>query len=97
MARNLLTLALVVCVWLQCACVTATAKTAMKAQAEDYIVEALPGLPMFHTLSFKNYAGFLPLNDPHDTHLFFWFCTSMSDAAKDPVLLWSKANLCRDA
>ena len=58
--------------------------------ADDFLVKSLPGFATYSTLTFKNYAGFMPLGDAYGTHLFFWFATSMSNAARDPLLLWSK-------
>lgn len=53
---------------------------------ESFLVNSLPDLNA--QLNFKQYAGFMPLEDKFGTELFFWFVESQGDPSKDPVALW---------
>eukprot|EP00755_Sulcionema_specki_P034288 Sspe_Gene.102569::Locus_78334_Transcript_1_1_Confidence_1.000_Length_471::g.102569::m.102569/K13289/CTSA, CPY; cathepsin A (carboxypeptidase C) len=52
----------------------------------DYEIKSLPGLT--EALNFKQYSGYMPINDGHGTELFFWFVESQRSPSKDPVVLW---------
>lgn len=48
-------------------------------------VDKLPGQP---TVSFKQYAGYVTVNEQHGRALFYWFFEAMNNAERKPVLLW---------
>ena len=52
----------------------------------DYEITSLPGLNA--SLSFKQYSGYMPINDGHGTEIFFWFVESQTAPSTDPVTLW---------
>eukprot|EP01059_Diplonema_ambulator_P034346 TRINITY_DN7634_c0_g1_i1.p1 TRINITY_DN7634_c0_g1~~TRINITY_DN7634_c0_g1_i1.p1 ORF type:complete len:471 (+),score=157.78 TRINITY_DN7634_c0_g1_i1:63-1475(+) len=53
----------------------------------DFEIAGLPGMEGT-TLGFKQYSGYMPINDGHGTELFFWFVESQRNPANDPVVLW---------
>jgi len=55
------------------------------APAEDLIVD-LPGAP--ENLGFKQYAGYVTIDEQHGKKIFYWFVESENDPENDPVLLW---------
>eukprot|EP01064_Diplonema_japonicum_P039072 TRINITY_DN9702_c0_g5_i1.p1 TRINITY_DN9702_c0_g5~~TRINITY_DN9702_c0_g5_i1.p1 ORF type:complete len:464 (+),score=157.16 TRINITY_DN9702_c0_g5_i1:43-1434(+) len=52
----------------------------------DFEITSMPGLE--GQLNFKQYSGYMPLNDGHGTELFFWFVESQRSPSTDPVALW---------
>ena len=55
----------------------------------DFLITDLPLYNgSFNDIPFKQYAGYMPLGDPDETALFFWFVESQSDPANDPLTLW---------
>ncbi|KAJ8964489.1 hypothetical protein NQ314_004776 [Rhamnusium bicolor] len=36
----------------------------------------------------KSYSGYLTVNKPYNSNLFFWFFPSLTDYTKDPIILW---------
>eukprot|EP00656_Telonema_subtile_P042700 TRINITY_DN4850_c0_g1_i2.p1 TRINITY_DN4850_c0_g1~~TRINITY_DN4850_c0_g1_i2.p1 ORF type:complete len:483 (-),score=87.57 TRINITY_DN4850_c0_g1_i2:257-1705(-) len=52
----------------------------------QFEITALPGLNT--TLGFKQYSGYMPINDGHGTEIFFWFVESQDAPAADPLALW---------
>jgi len=54
---------------------------------EDFLIDSLPGLDA--ELSFKQYAGYMPLGDEKGTEMFFWFVESQDNPEKDPVAFWT--------
>jgi carboxypeptidase C (cathepsin A) len=48
-------------------------------------VHMLPGQP---AVNFKQYAGYVTVNEQHGRALFYWFFESMNNPQKKPVLLW---------
>ena len=57
----------------------------VKAQQEaDRIIE-LPGQPQ---VSFKQYSGYVTVNESHGRALFYWFFEATHSPEKKPLLLW---------
>ncbi|XP_012465916.1 serine carboxypeptidase-like 34 [Gossypium raimondii] len=48
-------------------------------------VTKLPGQP---TVGFKQYAGYVTVNEKHGRALFYWFFEATSEPQKRPLLLW---------
>lgn len=48
-------------------------------------VTKLPGQP---TVGFKQYAGYVTVNEKHGRALFYWFFEATSEPEKRPLLLW---------
>jgi len=61
--------------------------TTAAATKDDYEITSLPGLEA--TLSFKQYAGLMPLQDDAGTEMFFWFVESQRNPREDPVVFWT--------
>mmetsp|Transcript_20728 Transcript_20728/g.30833 ORF Transcript_20728/g.30833 Transcript_20728/m.30833 type:complete len:492 (-) Transcript_20728:60-1535(-) len=57
--------------------------TTPRSQAE---ITSLPGLNF--TPSFKQYSGYVTVNEEHGRNLFYWFQESQNDPANDPVVMW---------
>ena len=55
---------------------------------DDFLINSLPLLNTSETISFKQYAGYMPLGDSEETALYFWFVESQNDPTSDPVALW---------
>ncbi|GMI88425.1 serine carboxypeptidase-like 34 [Hibiscus trionum] len=53
-------------------------------QEADRVVE-LPGQP---PVGFKQYAGYVTVNEKHGRALFYWFFEAMTEPEKRPLLLW---------
>lgn len=49
------------------------------------IVDRLPGQP---PVNFRQYAGYVTVDESHGRALFYWFFEATEDADKKPVLLW---------
>ena len=45
----------------------------------------LPGQP---PVSFKQYAGYVNVNESHGRALFYWFFEAIADPHEKPLLLW---------
>eukprot|EP01084_Bolivina_argentea_P062040 113446_1 len=60
----------------------------------DYLIT---NLPLYNNsngpIPFKQYAGYMPLKDVDDTHMFFWFVESMNNPSTDPIFLWMNGGL----
>ena len=57
---------------------------------DDYLITSLPLYNgSFSEIPFKQYAGFMPIGDESDTHLFFWFVESQRSPSTDPLMLWT--------
>eukprot|EP01084_Bolivina_argentea_P022707 42217_1 len=56
---------------------------------EDYLIR---NLPLYNdsngNILFKQYAGYIHLNDTDQTALFFWFVESQQSPSTDPICLW---------
>nr|XP_009618061.1 serine carboxypeptidase-like 34 [Nicotiana tomentosiformis] len=55
------------------------------AQQEADRVNRLPGQP---PVSFKQYAGYVTVNETHGRALFYWFFEATTNPEKKPLLLW---------
>ncbi|MBA0814997.1 hypothetical protein Gohar_020776, partial [Gossypium harknessii] len=56
----------------------------LRQQEADRVVE-LPGQP---AVEFKQYAGYVTVNESHGRALFYWFFEATSKPEKKPLLLW---------
>ena len=56
----------------------------LQQQAGDRVVQ-LPGQPWVH---FKQYAGYITVNETHGRALFYWFFEATRNPEKKPLLLW---------
>lgn len=56
----------------------------LRLQAADLVVQ-LPGQPRVH---FKQYAGYITVNETHGRALFYWFFEATEKPEKKPLLLW---------
>ncbi|MBA0814983.1 hypothetical protein Gohar_020770 [Gossypium harknessii] len=56
----------------------------LQRQEADRVVE-LPGQP---AVDFKQYAGYVTVNESHGRALFYWFFEATSKPEKKPLLLW---------
>lgn len=59
-------------------------KDALAQQEADRVVK-LPGQP---EVKFKQYAGYVTVNESHGRALFYWFFESSSKPEEKPLLLW---------
>ncbi|XP_057774000.1 serine carboxypeptidase-like 34 isoform X2 [Salvia miltiorrhiza] len=57
----------------------------MRAEQEADRVAALPGQP---AVSFKQYAGYVTVNESHGRALFYWFFEATKNPQRKPLLLW---------
>jgi serine carboxypeptidase-like clade 2 len=55
------------------------------AQQEADQVVRLPGQP---SVNFKQYAGYVRVNETHGRALFYWFFEATDKPREKPVLLW---------
>ncbi|KAL8534903.1 hypothetical protein ACS0TY_010805 [Phlomoides rotata] len=63
----------------------ATTTDAYTAEQEADRVTALPGQP---PVSFKQYAGYVTVNQTHGRALFYWFFEATKNSHNKPLLLW---------
>lgn len=49
-------------------------------------VQRLPGQPA--ELGFRQFAGYVTVNETHGRALFYWFFEAASDVATKPLVLW---------
>jgi len=59
---------------------------APRACPSQYEITNLPDLNV--NLAFKQYSGYMDLNDGHGTEIFFWFVESQDNPETDPLALW---------
>ncbi|KAH9608507.1 hypothetical protein KSS87_016490 [Heliosperma pusillum] len=57
----------------------------IKAEQRADHVERLPGQPK---VNFKQYAGYVTVNESHGKALFYWFFEAADKPANKPLLLW---------
>lgn len=57
-----------------------------EAAPDEAIVDSLPGFS--ENFASKHYAGYITVSPEHGRRLYYYFVTSESDPAKDPVVLW---------
>ncbi|KAL2326050.1 hypothetical protein Fmac_025108 [Flemingia macrophylla] len=55
------------------------------AEQEADIVHGLPGQP---EVKFKQYAGYITVNETHGRALFYWFFEATHKPEQQPLLLW---------
>ncbi|XP_020596235.1 serine carboxypeptidase-like 34 [Phalaenopsis equestris] len=53
-------------------------------QAADRVTK-LPGQP---PVKFRQYSGYITVNQSHGRALFYWFFEAQDEASKKPLLLW---------
>lgn len=56
----------------------------LAAQRADRVTE-LPGQP---PVKFRQYAGYVTVNETHGRALFYWFFEATHNPSKTPLLLW---------
>ena len=56
-----------------------------KAQQQADRIGRLPGQP---AVSFKQYSGYVTVNETHGRALFYWFFEATESPEKKPLLLW---------
>ncbi|KAK1325071.1 Serine carboxypeptidase-like 34 [Acorus calamus] len=56
-----------------------------EAEREADLVDSLPGQP---EIKFRQYAGYVTVNESHGRALFYWFFEAQSKPEEKPVLLW---------
>jgi len=54
-------------------------------EQEEDRVYGLPGQP---PVNFKQYAGYINVNESHGRALFYWFFESVDQPQTKPLLLW---------
>jgi len=54
----------------------------------EHLITTLPGLINGSSVKFKQYAGYVMLNESRNKKLFYWFVESQRDPASDPLVLW---------
>ncbi|GJU67961.1 serine carboxypeptidase-like protein 34, partial [Tanacetum coccineum] len=59
-------------------------RRALLEQDLDRVI-SLPGQPR---VSFKQYAGYITVNETHGRALFYWFFEAEESPQKKPLLLW---------
>lgn len=57
---------------------------ALLEQNADRVIR-LPGQPL---VSFKQYSGYVTVNETHGRALFYWFFEAEESPEKKPLLLW---------
>lgn len=57
---------------------------ALRQQQADQVVR-LPGQP---PVGFRQFAGYVTVNESHGRALFYWFFEATNNAADKPLLLW---------
>ncbi|KAG1362832.1 putative Peptidase S10 [Cocos nucifera] len=62
----------------------------VKQQEADRVF-SLPGQP---PVKFKQYAGYVTVNDTHGRALFYWFFEATHDVATKPLVLWLNGGEC---
>ena len=50
------------------------------------LITDLPGLDA--TINFKQYSGYITVDETKNTRLFYWLVDSQSNATTDPLVLW---------
>ena len=64
-------------------CLTKEALGVSEQEADR--VHGLPGQP---PVKFKQYSGYITVNEPHGRALFYWFIEATHRPKHNPVLLW---------
>jgi carboxypeptidase C (cathepsin A) len=55
--------------------------------AQQDFIQSLPGLD--HDPGFKQFAGYLTVDEKHGRRIFYWYVESKRNPANDPVVLWT--------
>jgi serine carboxypeptidase-like clade 2 len=63
------------------------ATSVLTASPSDYLITSLPGYEGPWP-TFKQYSGYITVNETHGRYLFFYFVESQNNPASDPVVLW---------
>jgi len=58
------------------------------AAPSEHLITALPGLVNSTGVKFRQYAGYVVVDQSHNRKLFYWFVESQRNPAEDPVVLW---------
>ena len=58
-----------------------------QARADAINIDELPGLD--YDPGFRQFSGYLPVDDDHGRHLFYWYVESQGVPTDDPVVLWT--------
>merc|ERR1711974_100736 len=58
----------------------------VSAESVKYEVTSLPGLDI--KLDFKQWSGYVEVNEAQGRNLFFWFVESSENPANAPLVLW---------
>lgn len=62
------------------------------AQQEADLVEGIPGQP---PVTFRQYAGYVTIDESHGKALFYWFFEATQRPQEKPVLLWLNGGKCK--
>ena len=68
------------------ACVVLLFVSFMFVYGSKQQIHSLPGLAEMP--SFKNWAGYITVNETLGKEYYYWFVESQNDPSTDPVLLW---------
>ena len=55
-------------------------------QVDGKLISNLPGLEA--AINFKQYSGYITVDEAKKTRLFYWYVESQSNPASDPLVLW---------
>jgi len=55
-------------------------------QAQSDLITNLPGAPA--NITFKQYSGYVIVNQTHGRNMFYWFVESQGSPSTDPLVLW---------
>lgn len=59
--------------------------------SDDDEVVKLPGQP---AVSFKQFAGYIPVDEAQQRFLFYYFVEAESDPSSKPLVLWLNGGMC---
>ena len=54
----------------------------------DHLISALPGLVNSSGVKFRQFAGYVTVDESHGRKLFYWFVESQRNPSQDPLVLW---------
>jgi len=77
--------AFIVLVGLMALCTVSAVQYTPAALADE--ITKLPGLDF--PINFRQFSGYLTVDQAKERNLFYWFVESQNDPAKDPVFLWT--------
>jgi len=70
------------------ACLLAVVAVFCNAAPAEHQITALPGLVNSSGVKFRQYAGYVTVDESHKRKLFYWFVESQRNPAEDPLVLW---------